>query len=57
MVDELFYDVDLDSDADVVGLTAMGPQIARAYDLADDFPARGRKVVLWSEPAATDLFR
>jgi radical SAM superfamily enzyme YgiQ (UPF0313 family) len=46
MVDELFYDVDLDSDADVVGLTAMGPQIARAYDLADHFRARGKKVVL-----------
>ena len=46
MVDELFYDVDLDTDADVVGLTAMGPQIARAYDLADQFRARGKKVVL-----------
>ncbi len=46
MVDELFYDVDLDSDAEVVGLTAMGPQIARAYDLADEFRRRGRKVVL-----------
>jgi radical SAM superfamily enzyme YgiQ (UPF0313 family) len=46
MVDELFYDVDLESDADVVGLTAMGPQVARAYDLADHFRARGRKVVL-----------
>ncbi|MGH7821928.1 MAG: B12-binding domain-containing radical SAM protein, partial [Candidatus Binatia bacterium] len=45
-VDELFYDVDLDTDADVVGLTAMGPQIARAYDLADEFRARGKKVVL-----------
>ena len=44
-VDELFYDVDLDSEADVVGLTAMGPQIARAYDLADHFRARGKKVV------------
>jgi radical SAM superfamily enzyme YgiQ (UPF0313 family) len=46
MVDELFYEVDLDSDADVVGLTAMGPQIARAYELADHFRARGKKVVL-----------
>lgn len=46
MVDELFYDVDLDCDANVVGLTAMGPQIARAYDLADEFRRRGRKVVL-----------
>lgn len=45
-VDELFHEVDLDSDADVVGITAMGPQIRRAYELADHFRARGRKVVL-----------
>ncbi|MGD9765702.1 MAG: radical SAM protein [Candidatus Binatia bacterium] len=46
MVDELFHDVDLDFDGDVVGITAMGPQIRRAYDLADHFRARGLKVVL-----------
>ncbi len=46
MVDELFYDVDLDTEVDVVGLTAMGPQIQRAYDLADRFRARGARVVL-----------
>ncbi len=46
LVDELFYDVDLKTDVDVVGLTAMGPQIKRAYDLADQFRARGVKVVL-----------
>lgn len=45
-VDELFHDVDLDFDGDVVGLTAMGPQIRRAYDLADHFRARGKRVVL-----------
>ncbi|HZS41921.1 MAG TPA: radical SAM protein [Polyangia bacterium] len=45
-VDELFYDVDVNSDADLIGLTAMGPQIARAYDLADYFRARGKKVVM-----------
>src|SRR6185369_14545955 len=45
-VDELFYDVDLDHPCDVVGITAMGPQIARAYDLAAEFRRRGRKVVL-----------
>ena len=45
-VDELFYDVDLDYPCDVVGITAMGPQIARAYDLAAEFRRRGRKVVL-----------
>ncbi len=46
MVDELFYDVDLDAECDVVGLTAMGPQIRRAYDLADHYRARGKRVVL-----------
>jgi radical SAM superfamily enzyme YgiQ (UPF0313 family) len=44
--DEIIGDVDLDTDADVVGLTAMGPQIARAYDLADAFRHRGKKVVM-----------
>ncbi len=46
IVDELIGDVDLDRDCDVVGIGAMGPQIARAYDLADAFRARGKKVVL-----------
>jgi len=45
-VDELMHDVDLEHECDVVGITAMGPQIARAYDLAAAFRARGRKVVL-----------
>ncbi len=44
--DELMHDVDLNTDADVVGITAMGPQIARAYDLADLFRRRGKKVVM-----------
>src|SRR2546426_10845063 len=42
-------DLDLERverEADVVGLTAMGPQIRRAYDLADHFRARGKQVVL-----------
>lgn len=46
MVDELFYDVDMMFDGDLVGITAMGPQIKRAYDLADQFRARGLRVVL-----------
>jgi radical SAM superfamily enzyme YgiQ (UPF0313 family) len=45
-VDELMHDVDLDHECDIVGITAMGPQIARAYDLAAQFRARGRRVVL-----------
>jgi radical SAM superfamily enzyme YgiQ (UPF0313 family) len=46
MVDEMFYDVDLEGSYDVVGITAMGPQIARAYELGDHFRSRGAKVVL-----------
>ncbi len=46
ITDELVDDVDLDRACDVVGIGAMGPQIKRAYDLADKFRARGRKVVL-----------
>lgn len=47
--DELMSDLDLarvEREADVVGITAMGPQIRRAYDLADHLRARGKKVVL-----------
>jgi radical SAM superfamily enzyme YgiQ (UPF0313 family) len=44
--DEIMQDVDVNSDADLIGLTAMGPQIARAYDLADYFRSRGKKVVM-----------
>ncbi len=47
--DELMDDLDVagvERDADVVGITAMGPQICRAYDLADRFRACGKKVVL-----------
>src|SRR2546430_891766 len=47
--DELMADLDLarvEREADVIGLTAMGPQIRRAYDLADHFRARGKQVVL-----------
>lgn len=46
MVDELFADVPFDRHFDVVGITAMGPQIKRAYDLAERFRTAGSKVVL-----------
>jgi radical SAM superfamily enzyme YgiQ (UPF0313 family) len=44
--DEIMQDVDVNCDADLIGLTAMGPQIARAYDLADYFRSRGKKVAM-----------
>lgn len=61
--DELMHDLDvarIEREADVVGITAMGPQIRRAYDLADHFRARGRKVVLggtWVTLAAEESLR
>jgi radical SAM superfamily enzyme YgiQ (UPF0313 family) len=61
--DELMHDLDLarvEREADVVGITAMGPQIRRAYDLADHFRARGKKVVLggtWVTLTAEDSLR
>jgi radical SAM superfamily enzyme YgiQ (UPF0313 family) len=59
-VDELMDEVDLDHACDVVGITAMGPQIARAYDLAAAFRARGRRVVLggtWVSLTAEESLR
>src|SRR2546422_9325027 len=61
--DELMADLDvarIEREADVVGITAMGPQIRRAYDLADHFRARGKKVVLggtWVTLAAEESLR
>jgi hypothetical protein len=61
--DELMQPLDVaavERDADVVGLTAMGPQIRRAYDLADHFRAKGKRVVLggtWVTLTAEDSLR
>jgi hypothetical protein len=61
--DELMHDLDMarvEREADVVGITAMGPQIRRAYDLADHFRGRGKKVVMggtWVTLAAEDSLR
>ncbi len=45
-VDEILGDVDLNADCDVVGITTMGPQIRRGYELADWYRSRGKKVVM-----------
>ncbi len=61
--DELMHDLDVarvEREADVVGITAMGPQIRRAYDLADHFRAKGKRVVLggtWVTLTAEDSLR
>ncbi len=45
-VDERVDTVDLDAEADVVAVSAMTPQAARAYEIADRFRARNIPVVL-----------
>jgi radical SAM superfamily enzyme YgiQ (UPF0313 family) len=45
-VDELMGDVDLEADCDLVGITAMGPQIRRGYELADWYRGCGKRVVM-----------
>src|SRR5689334_21361885 len=44
--DELVEPVDLDTDADLIGITTLTDNVVRAYQLADAFRARGKVVVL-----------
>ena len=46
LCDEGFGPVDLDDPADVVAITAMTAQATRAYEIADAFRSRGKKVVM-----------
>jgi len=46
IVDEAVEQVDLESEATLVGLTVMTPLAPRAYELADHFRGRGVQVVL-----------
>jgi radical SAM superfamily enzyme YgiQ (UPF0313 family) len=43
---EILDDVDLDTDADLIGIGAMGHSIFRAFELADEFRRRGKTVVM-----------
>ena len=46
IIDESVEPIDFDTDADLVGITAMTNMAPAAYKLADVFRARGKKVVL-----------
>ncbi len=46
IVDEKVEALDLDQEADLVGITAMTTTVQRAYEIADHFRRRGIKVVL-----------
>ncbi len=49
LVDDFMREPPLATDADLVGITAMGLQIGRAYRLADHYRARGLPVVMGGE--------
>src|SRR5262249_59147573 len=48
--DDLYEDITFDEPCDLVGLTCMSHQASRAYQIADEFRRRGRKVVIGGVP-------
>ena len=49
LIDDFLMQPPVDTDADLVGITAMGLQIARAYRLAEEYRSRGKTVVMGGE--------
>lgn len=45
-IDEHVREIDFSIDADLIAITAMTAQAARAYQIADEFRRRGKKVVI-----------
>ena len=43
---EVIDEIDFDSDADIIGIGAMGHSIYRAYDISKEFRKRGKKVFM-----------
>ncbi|MCX8036426.1 MAG: B12-binding domain-containing radical SAM protein [Candidatus Sumerlaeia bacterium] len=46
IIDDRHQDVDFDTDADLIGISALTPNAPRAYRLADEFRRRGKTVVM-----------
>ncbi len=46
VVDEIVEEVDFDTECDLVALTTLTNQAPRAYDIADKFRAKGKKVIM-----------
>jgi len=46
IVDEALEDIPFEDPADLIGLSIMTPQAPRAYQIAEEFKRRGRKVVM-----------
>jgi len=46
IADENLEKIDFENEADLIGITVMTPQAVRAYEIADQFRGKGKKVVL-----------
>lgn len=46
IVDDYVEEIDFDQEVDLVGITGMTSQIPRAYQIADEFRKRGKRVVM-----------
>ncbi len=46
IIDEGISEIDFDQEVDLVAITAITPLAPRAYEIADEFQKRGRKVVI-----------
>jgi len=46
LVDERYQNIDFNDDYDIVGITAMTNEITRAYEIADEFRKKGKKVAI-----------
>ncbi len=46
IIDENLERIDFNTEADLIGITVMTPQAMRAYQIADEFRSKGKKVVL-----------
>jgi radical SAM superfamily enzyme YgiQ (UPF0313 family) len=46
IINENYDDIDFDADADLIGITSYTMTAPRVYEIADEFRARGKKVVL-----------
>lgn len=46
IIDEYLEDIDFNSDADLIAISATTPQAPRAYQISEEFRQRGKKVVL-----------
>lgn len=46
ILDEYFDTINFNSNVDIIGLTAMSTQAPRAYQIADEFRQRGKKIIM-----------